>query len=96
MGQKKYDEVLNLLNQGSKILLEKNQQGSGADLANLLVEVLVKSETKPCIEWIEKIAELLSLMSPTIPERELFLTNSVKWSMDSNKKGHPYLHKVFR
>lgn len=34
-------------------------------------------------------------MNSSIPERETFLTNAVKWSMDSNKKGHPLLHKVY-
>lgn len=79
---------------GSVHLLQHDQQGSGADLAILLVDVLCKSETKPCEEWIEKLSKLFEMMSSTIPERETFLTNSVKWSMDSNKKGHPLLHKV--
>lgn len=79
---------------GSTLLLQRDQQGSGADLAILLIEVLNKSETKPCQEWIEKIAKLFEKMSSSIPERETFLTNAVKWSMDNNKKGHPLLHKV--
>jgi golgi to ER traffic protein 4 len=94
LSQKKYAELLNLLYKGSTILLQHDQQGSGADLAILLIDVLTKSETKPCEEWIEKIAKLFELMNSSIPERETFLTNSVKWSMDNNKKGHPLLHKV--
>lgn len=94
LSQKKYSDLLNLLNKGSTILLEHDQQGSGADLAILLIDVLTKSETKPSEEWIGKIAKLFSMMNATIPERETFLTNAVKWSMDSNKKGHPLLHKV--
>lgn len=95
LGQKKYGDLLSLLYKGSTLLLEHDQQGSGADLAILLVDVLTKSDTNPCEEWIEKLGNLFELMSSTIPERETFLTNSVKWSMDSNKKGHPLLHKVF-
>lgn len=93
LSQKKYSDLLNLLYKGSTLLLQRDQQGSGADLAILLIEVLNKSETKPCQEWIEKIAKLFEKMSSSIPERETFLTNAVKWSMDNNKKGHPLLHK---
>lgn len=94
LSQKKYPELLNLLYKGSTLLLQRDQQGSGADLAILLIDVLTKSETKPCQEWIEKMAKLFELMNSSIPERETFLTNAVKWSMDNNKKGHPLLHKV--
>lgn len=83
-----------MLNKGATLLLQHDQQGSGADLANLLIDVLTKSETKPCKEWIEKLGRLFALMNSSIPEREAFLTNAVKWSMDSNKKGHPFLHQV--
>lgn len=94
LSQKKYSDLLNLLYKGSSLLLQRDQQGSGADLAILLIDVLTKSETKPCDEWIEKIAKLFEMMNSSIPEREMFLTNAVKWSMDSSKKGHPLLHKV--
>ncbi|XP_068631747.1 Golgi to ER traffic protein 4 homolog [Battus philenor] len=93
LGQKKYEDLLNLLYKGSSLLLKHDQQGSGADLAILIVEVLTKSETKTSEEWIEKVASLFGQMHSSIPEREIFLTNAVKWSMDSNKKGHPLLHK---
>ncbi|XP_049868916.1 Golgi to ER traffic protein 4 homolog [Pectinophora gossypiella] len=93
LSQKKYADLLNLLYKGSTLLLQRDQQGSGADLAILLIDVLTKSDTKPCEEWIDKLAKLFEIMNSSIPERETFLTNSVKWSMDSNKKGHPLLHK---
>lgn len=76
------------------MLLQRDQQGSGADLAILVVDVLTKSETKPCEEWIDNLAKLFEMMDASVPERETFMTNAVKWSMDSNKKGHPLLHKV--
>lgn len=94
LSQKKYAELLNLLNNGSSLLLQHDQQGSGADLAILFIEVLIKSETKPNEEWIDKLAKLFELMSAGIPEREQFLTNAVKWSMHNSKKGHPLLHQV--
>lgn len=76
------------------MLLQHDQQESGADLAKLLIDVLTKSETNPCTEWIEKLGILFGLMSASIPEREAFLTNAVKWSMDNHKRGHPLLHQV--
>lgn len=94
LSQKKYSDLLNLLYKGSTLLLQRDQQGSGADLAILLLDVLTKSETKPSHEWIDRIGKLFEMMNSSIPERETFLTNAVKWSMDSNKKGHPLLHKV--
>lgn len=94
LGQKKYEDLLNLLYKGSTLLLQRDQQGSGADLAILLIDVLTKSETKVNEDWIEKIANLFELMNSSIPERETYLTNAVKWSMDSSKKGNPLLHKV--
>ncbi|XP_026725321.1 Golgi to ER traffic protein 4 homolog [Trichoplusia ni] len=93
LSQKKYEDLLNLLYKGSSLLLQRDQQGSGADLAILLIDVLNKSETEPCSDWIEKLGKLFELMSASIPERESYLTNAVKWSMDNNKKGHPLLHK---
>lgn len=83
-----------MLYKGSTLLLQHDQQGSGADLAILLIDVLSKSDTDISKEWIEKLAQLFELMSSSIPEREQFLTNSVKWSMDNSKKGHPLLHQV--
>ncbi|KPJ02779.1 Golgi to ER traffic protein 4-like [Papilio xuthus] len=91
--QKKYEHLFKLLYEGSLLLLQRDQQGSGADLAILLIDVLNKSETKPSEEWIEKIAKLFELMHSAIPERDTYLTNAVKWSMDSSKKGHPLLHQ---
>ncbi|KPJ08157.1 Golgi to ER traffic protein 4-like [Papilio machaon] len=93
LSQKKYEHLFKLLYEGSTLLLLRDQQGSGADLAILLVDVLNKSETKPSEEWIEKIAKLFELMHSGIPERDTYLTNAVKWSMDNSKKGHPLLHQ---
>ncbi|XP_022124942.2 Golgi to ER traffic protein 4 homolog [Pieris rapae] len=93
LNQKKYDDLLQLLHSGANILLECDQQGSGIDLAILLLDVLTKSYIKPCEEWIKKIAQLIAKMKPNVVERETFLINAVKWSMDKNKRGHPLLHR---
>ncbi|KAG8329162.1 Golgi to ER traffic protein 4 [Homalodisca vitripennis] len=55
--QKKYGELLELLFDGAKLLLQHDQQTSGADLAILLVDVLVKSETEPSDFHISRLAQ---------------------------------------
>ncbi|XP_047513864.1 Golgi to ER traffic protein 4 homolog isoform X2 [Pieris napi] len=93
LNQKKYGDLLQLLQSGANILLECDQQGSGTGLAILLLDVLIKSHTQPCEEWIEKIAQLFSKIKPNVVERETFLITALKWSMDKNTRGHPLLHK---
>ncbi|VVC87305.1 unnamed protein product [Leptidea sinapis] len=93
--KKKYGDLLDLLFRGATILLEHNEHGSGIDLAILLIDVLAKSEIKPNEEWIDKIITLFKSMHSSVPEREIFITNVVNWSMDENMKGHPLLHKKF-
>lgn len=91
--QKKVDELLQLLYKGTKILLEHNQLSSGGDLANLLVEVLKQNKIKPTEEWIQKLVDLFELMKENFPEKDSFLLNCVKWSVDDSNKGNPVLHK---
>lgn len=67
---------------------------SGADLAILLVECLVKSETTNYIEWIPKLCKIFSKIPPSTPERETFLANAIRWSCKDGKHGHPFLHQV--
>ncbi|XP_050671348.1 Golgi to ER traffic protein 4 homolog [Leptidea sinapis] len=93
LSKKKYDELLDLLYRGATLLIENNQHGSGVDLAILFIDVLVKSETKPNPEWIDKIVTLFKSINSSVPEKDIFLTNAVKWSMDEKKMGHPLLHK---
>jgi len=93
--QKKYTELLELLFEGSNLLLrQRDQQTSGADLANLLVDVLVKSETEPSEEYFSKLAQLLSMIRPEVAEREVLLGNALRWSSRSHANGHPSLHQA--
>lgn len=70
------------------------QQGSGADLSILLIDVLEKSENTDTSIWIPKLSYLFSKMSPAIPERDTFLTNAIRWSKFDDELGHPLLHQV--
>lgn len=71
------------------------QHASGADLGILFVNVLTQSGTVPAQGFFEKITSLFSLMSPTSPEREVFVQSALKWSVKGTdyKTGHPDLHQ---
>ncbi|XP_029845940.1 Golgi to ER traffic protein 4 homolog [Ixodes scapularis] len=98
--QKKYDELKELLYDGAIKLLTLQQCNSGADLANLLVDILVQSETKPTEEHIERLGRLHSLLAAHSPERMTFLTRALQWSSppssspDAPSRGHPALHRL--
>ncbi|XP_020280427.1 Golgi to ER traffic protein 4 homolog [Pseudomyrmex gracilis] len=95
LGQKKYSELLELLYNGSRLLLQHEQYASGADLGILFINVLTQSGIEPMQEFFEKITTLLSLMSPSSPEREVFVQSALKWSIKGTdyKIGHPDLHQ---
>nr|CAD7434381.1 unnamed protein product [Timema monikensis] len=97
LAQKKYTDLLDLLFDGAIVLLQHNQQASGADLAILLVAVLSKSGAVVSDEYVlEKLPKLFSLIKPDVPEREVFLMNALQWSCSGSQEhrtGHPELHK---
>ncbi|XP_046735326.1 Golgi to ER traffic protein 4 homolog [Diprion similis] len=95
LGQRKYSELLELLYNGSTLLLQHDQQASGADLGILFVDALVKSETEPSQLYFEKLTNLFGLMNPTAPERETFLLEALRWSLKGSdyKTGHPDFHQ---
>ena len=71
------------------------QFASGADLGILFIDVLTKSETNPSKGYFDKIVNLLSVMSPSSPERETFIHEALRWSIKgtTHKTGDPDLHK---
>ncbi|XP_069685148.1 Golgi to ER traffic protein 4 homolog [Periplaneta americana] len=96
LGQKKYGELLDLLYDGAILLLKHDQQTSGADLAILLVDVLIKSEASTSEELFSKLSRLFGMISSDVPERETFLANALQWSIKGSqqfKSGHPQLHQ---
>ena len=56
MGQRKFDELEGLLYEGSMLLFEKGEFGSGVDLAKLYLEVLQKAEVQPSEDVFKKVA----------------------------------------
>jgi len=96
MNQKKYAELLDMLYEGAVLFLDHNQQGSGADLCNLLVEVLTKSKAQPS-EFMNKLARLFSMLKSDSPDRPGFLSEALKWSVTGtpqHRPGHPRLHQL--
>lgn len=96
LGQKKYEELLDLLYDGAVLLLKHDQQTSGADLAILLVDVLLKAETSTSEDQFDKLSRLFGMISSDVPERETFLTSALQWSIKGAheyKSGHPQLHQ---
>jgi len=89
-------ELMDTLHEGSLRLLCENHKESGADVASLLVDILMKSNTPPSEENIDKLSHLYKLMSPDSPERFSFVQNALKWSnkmAPEYTSGHPKLHK---
>uniref|UniRef100_A0A2P2I207 Golgi to ER traffic protein 4 homolog n=1 Tax=Hirondellea gigas TaxID=1518452 RepID=A0A2P2I207_9CRUS len=90
--QEKYKELLDMLFEGSILLLNHSQQTSGVDLALLMLDVLEKSHAQPTEHNINRIIELFRLLC--CPERQQYLFRAVKWSTTADcKLGHPTLHQ---
>jgi len=95
LGQKKYDELENMLYDGAMLLFSHEEIASGTDLAKLYVDTLNQAEAGP-----EEIRFLrISKMYQSIPfdnvDKTLYLTTCLKWSSrDSGSPiGHPRLHQ---
>ncbi|CAG9767212.1 unnamed protein product [Ceutorhynchus assimilis] len=94
LGQKKYNDLKELLYQGSVLFLDVDQKTSGADLGLLLIEALEKSEEKDCDAWSPKLSNIFAKIGPDhTTEREHFLIQAVKWSSQGNTYGNPTLHQ---
>lgn len=81
------------------LLFEHQQTSSGADLAKLFVEVLLKAKTKVEKDVVEKVADLMAKIPPTAPERQAVLMLALNWSETQNPEtkkfeGHPQLHQA--
>lgn len=94
LGQKKYDELLDMMYEGAQLFLNHDQQGSGADLSILLIDVLEKSENTDVNKWVPKLTNLFSKISHSVPERDTFLVNAIRWSKQDTELGHPLLHQI--
>lgn len=85
----KFDEAYNLLCDGAIKLLERGQHNSGADLANLLVDMMNKLQSLTELkhteeEIIENIRRLFQHILPDTPERVHFVSKALLITFLSN------------
>ncbi|KAL1494132.1 hypothetical protein ABEB36_009778 [Hypothenemus hampei] len=94
LGQKKYNDLKNMLYEGCLLLLDADQKGSGADLALLLVEVLNQSEDKECAIWTPKLSTIfLKIGRNNTTERDAFLVQVFKWTSQNSSQGNAPFHQ---
>lgn len=81
------------------LLFKHQQHTSGADLAKLYVEVLLKAKMKVQKDIVNNLADMMSKIPSSAPEREAFLMSALSWSQSENPEskkfeGHPQLHQM--
>lgn len=79
--------------------MKHQQHGSGADLAKLYVDVLLKAKMKVKKDIVNNLADMMEKIPSTAPEREAFLMSALSWSQNENPEankfeGHPQLHQI--
>ncbi|KAK4009808.1 Golgi to ER traffic protein 4 homolog [Daphnia magna] len=99
MGQERYEPLLKLLYDGAMLLFQHQQHSSGADLAKLYVEVLQKAKLNVQKDIINNLADMMSKIPSSAPERQAFLMAALSWSQNENPEskkfeGHPQLHQM--
>ncbi|KAI5728992.1 hypothetical protein M8J77_023991 [Diaphorina citri] len=97
LNQKKYSDLLDLLFDGAEVFFDKDQDASGIDLTQLIIDTLVKSGTEgtPNNQLFSKLTSLLSRIRPENPQRGDIINSALKWSKNAAVKqsGHPSLHE---
>uniref|UniRef100_A0A8D8S2I1 Golgi to ER traffic protein 4 homolog n=1 Tax=Cacopsylla melanoneura TaxID=428564 RepID=A0A8D8S2I1_9HEMI len=101
LNQKKYADLLALLFDGAEIFFEKDQEASGIDLTQLIIDTLVKSGTEGNSDnqLFSKLTKLLGRIRPDNPQRGEIISSALKWSKSVNNvnnkqaSGDPGLHE---
>ncbi|CAI9727421.1 Hypothetical predicted protein [Octopus vulgaris] len=96
--QHKYEDALELLYKGSVTLLQHRQQTSGTDLASLFINTLTSSSSPVLEDPVNKVAHLFQCMESDNPGRQVYLIESINWTIKVDpkyKSGHPILHKKY-
>lgn len=75
--QKKYDECIDLLFNGSTKFVSAEQYSIGADLGILLVETLSVANVEDYLEWIDRLSKLIVNIDKNIVERDTLLVRSL-------------------
>lgn len=78
--KKDYDGAIQSLFEGSKQLLQANEQGSGCDLACYLVDVYQQAKSPSTEENRSRITTLISLSAPDFWRKKV-IDAAIKWSI---------------
>ncbi|XP_075147975.1 Golgi to ER traffic protein 4 homolog [Haematobia irritans] len=95
--QRKFDECLELLYNGSLKLISKQESTSAADLGLLILDTLEKrGNCKDGDLWIERIGNIITCLNSGCVERDTLINRAIKWSaeMSGNFPGDPALYKI--
>lgn len=99
VAQHKYSDAIELLDSGAMSLLKAKQSGSGADLANYLVQVYETgniSVDASSTSRLGRLAQLISEASTDEPGLHTFTDASISWSTKGEvPSGDPDLHHAF-
>lgn len=93
--QKKFQEALALLFEGSLKFLEFDQRPIAADLGILLVDTLEKAADTlrdDYKKWIENLGLLIKNIGPGVVERDTLICKAVKWA--TTRQTSDELHQV--
>jgi len=88
IGQRKFEELENMLYEGSTLLFSHNQVESGLDLAKLYIDTLKEGDFKPEDSKFVKICRLYDEIPRDNVDKASFLSTCLRWA-----NGHPRLHQ---
>jgi len=95
MSQKRYDEALETVHNGACLFLKQRQEGSGNDLALLMLECFRTAQMPVGDDTLDKIGSIFALYEPSSFDRYEFMRAAIKWTTETDpslKYGHPDLH----
>ncbi|XP_073245589.1 Golgi to ER traffic protein 4 homolog isoform X2 [Porites lutea] len=95
ISQKSYEDAIEIVHNGACLFLKHKQEGSGNDLALLMIECFRTAHIPVGDSALEKIRSIFELYEPGSLNRYEFIREAIKWTSDTDpslKYGHPELH----
>ncbi|KAK9475010.1 uncharacterized protein V1510DRAFT_409773 [Dipodascopsis tothii] len=88
-----YEEAVELLFEGTQVVLRAGEGGSGGDLACLLIETFNNGKLGVTASTRAQVVQLFALFRPDEPRRKAFVQAAVQWANKTG--GDRELHHVF-
>ncbi|CAH3020445.1 unnamed protein product [Porites evermanni] len=95
ISQKSYEDAIEIVHNGACLFLKHKQEGSGNDLALLMIECFRTAHIPVGDSALEKIRSIFELYESGSLNRYEFIREAIKWTSDTDpslKYGHPELH----